>query len=122
MRYITLMLLLIFLVLGTVAYRALQVAGYPMGLGSFELSPNGFYEAHASNMIDKTFWGHETHYYEFQIVETRGRTIVKKYRMGYAPGLPAVTIRQDGMIHWNATSSQVTFGDAATTVWMTTVP
>lgn len=40
MRYITLMLLLIFLVLGTVAYRALQVAGYPMGLGSFGHSGN----------------------------------------------------------------------------------
>ena len=122
MRYLVFAILFVVVAIGAIGYRALQVAHYPFGVGSCKKAPNGSYEAHAANVTDVTFWGRESEYYEFAIVDTRtGRTIIS-HRIPYAPGASATDFYANGVIQWDASSSKVVFGDSDRTVWGTSVP
>lgn len=100
-------------------WRWSRTMGYPMGAGTSEPSPNGRYVAHASNMVDKNFWGTYRYYYEFEIRDSFGNTV---HSTQVPPSANPVDFYANGMITWAPNSASVSFGPPQNIVWSTPVP
>ena len=48
---------ILLLALGGIVYRYVQILPYPMGGGRYVESPDGRFEAHASDLYSEDFWG-----------------------------------------------------------------
>ena len=112
MKKFRLWLLVSVVAIGIVAiaagYRAVTLLRYPLGSGQYDLSPDGRFEARASNMTDKSFWGGQRHYYQFEIIDVTTKERLRTVTMGFPDGEPAVVYRGPKVIKWAADSSSVT--------------
>ena len=97
-----------------------QIDLYPIGGGRHEISPDGAYEAHASNMGYKEN-GDVEWYYEFEITDKAdGRTYVE-YRIRNED--QNIQFRGgSGRIFWAEDSRSVQIGDSKTILWSYTFP
>ena len=88
------------------------------GSGAYKESPNGKYEAHASNVLDYTTSKEPITYYSFQVIEkASGREIVKK-RIYTESSQDMLQFRDGtGDIFWNEDSTKVNIGDGVETIW-----
>jgi len=119
-KWMAIMTLLILLILAAMTYRAIQVAAYPIGGGRYEASPNGRYEAHASNMYDESFGGVNRSYYAFEVRDQSGR-VLRSIELPQPPNALGFRGGQ-GRIMWAADSKSVSFGTPTQIVWTTPVP
>ena len=88
---------------------------YPMGMGRHEDSPNGIYEASASNMTDRID-GKIVQYYQFEVVRKSDSKIVAEKKL--PDEQQKIRFRQgNGKIFWKDDSSGVRFGTTETTLW-----
>ena len=103
---------LVLVVVCGVAYRFLQILPYPLGGGQYLDSPNGRYEARASDMYDEDFWGRSKEWYEFEILEKSydgSRRVAKRVRMDPLEGKPVFNMRGNNIISWSSDSSGASF-------------
>jgi hypothetical protein len=110
MKKIVLIAMVVLLLLAA-AWRWVYILPYPLGGGQYQASPDGKFEAHASNLTDKTFWGGERHYYEFSVYpQGRSSEDIRTVRMDHLPGVPPFPMRGDRkIILWSPDSTSVTF-------------
>ena len=98
------------LIAGAAAWRWVQVLPYPLGSGQYQVSPDGRYEAHASEMHDEGFWGSERDYYELSVLDKSSHKSIRTVRMDPIPGEPMLPMRSDQqVIAWAEDSKSVTF-------------
>lgn len=89
-------------------YRLLNTV--PVGGGQYLSSPNGQYQAHATDFFKEDFWGRPEQYYEFEILNTKNGKSVRKFRMKPLDETPIFDMREKGnIIIWSPDSSEVTF-------------
>ncbi len=89
-------------------YRLLKTV--PVGGVQYLSSPNGQYQAYATDFFKKDFWGRPEQYYEFEILNTKNGKSVRKLRMKPLDETPIFDMREKGnIINWSPDSSEVTF-------------
>ncbi|MGI9239962.1 MAG: hypothetical protein ACR2RV_04130 [Verrucomicrobiales bacterium] len=100
-------IVLVVIILLAVGYHYLQLSVYPLGGGRELVSPNGKFTAHASDLMDESFWGKREDFYEFRINRANG-SLVREVTMD-SPPEGTIGWRNRGEIDWESDSSAVTF-------------
>jgi len=113
-------LVLVTLLLIAAGYRFVQVMPYPQGGGRYQESPDKRFTAHASNLIDRSFFGGEKSYYEFTI-QSEPQLRVRRMVID-APPEGLIEWRDEGTIQWAADSSFVTYSFKGTQLILTNTP
>lgn len=95
--------------------------GYPNGSGKHEASPDKKWEAHASNMSDKTFNGTIIHYFNFSVEDKNTGEPIIVHRFPQ-PDFKVMFRQGNGIITWSKDSTEVTFGTVDEVVWSYKIP
>ena len=99
-------ILIVILLLCGAGYRAWQVLPYPVGTGESKKSPNGRFEASATDYYDESFWGRSRHWFEFELL---GGTKRQRVVTDPIPGPYFGSRSTHSVIFWADDSSSVRF-------------